>query len=406
MPGVAGSASPVPTVGGLSEMVSGSVPSSQSLGFYLHVPFCVQRCHYCSFNTAPLETGQMDPYLAALHAELALLGALPWARDVTIATVFLGGGTPSLLEPHEIRRIIDSCESAFEIAADCEVTLEANPESVNEARLAGFREAGVNRVSFGVQSFRNEELRRLSRLHDAARAAAAVREARAAGFDNLSLDLMMWLPEQSVTEWIDSVDQAIALAPDHMSLYLLELYPNAPIKEEMARARWSQAPDEAAAAMYLTAMDRLDEAGYEHYEVSNVARPGRRSRHNMKYWEDGDWIGIGCGAHSTRDGVRWKNVSATEEYVDRIARGEPTATDIRRLSADERLGDALFTGLRLMDGIDLAAIYDRYGVDVWERYGAELSPFLDEGCLKREGRRLRLTREGMLIAHEVMTIFV
>jgi oxygen-independent coproporphyrinogen-3 oxidase len=249
-------------------------------------------------------------------------------------------------------------------------------------------------------------LRRLSRLHDAARAAAAVGEARAAGFDNVSLDLMMWLPEQGVTEWIESVDQAIALAPEHMSLYLLELYPNAPIKEDMARARWSQAPDEVAAAMYLTAMDRLDEAGYEQYEVSNVARPGRRSRHNLKYWQDGDWIGIGCGAHSTRDGVRWKNVSATDEYIDRLTRGEPTATDVRRLSADERLGDALFTGLRLMDGIDLAAIYDRYGVDVWARYSAELSPFLDEGCLKREGPRLKLTREGMLIAHEVMTIFV
>jgi oxygen-independent coproporphyrinogen-3 oxidase len=217
---------------------------------------------------------------------------------------------------------------------------------------------------------------------------------------------MMWLPEQGVTEWIESVDQAIALAPEHMSLYLLELYPNAPIKEDMARARWSQAPDEVAAAMYLTAMDRLDEAGYEQYEVSNVARPGRRSRHNLKYWQDGDWIGIGCGAHSTRDGVRWKNVSATDEYIDRLTRGEPTATDVRRLSADERLGDALFTGLRLMDGIDLAAIYDRYGVDVWARYSAELSPFLDEGCLKREGPRLKLTREGMLIAHEVMTIFV
>ena len=373
------------------------------LGLYIHVPFCSAICNYCNFNRGLFDGALKERYVEAVIAEAGKAGKA--GRDPA-DTIYFGGGTPSLLEPHEIRRIIDSCESAFEIAADCEVTLEANPESVNEARLAGFREAGVNRVSFGVQSFRNEELRRLSRLHDAARAAAAVREARAAGFDNLSLDLMMWLPEQGVAEWIDSVDQAIALAPDHMSLYLLELYPNAPIKEEMARAQWSQAPDEVAAAMYLTAMDRLDEAGYDQYEVSNVARPGRRSRHNMKYWEDGDWIGIGCGAHSTRDGVRWKNVSATEDYVGRIARGEPTATDVRRLSADERLGDALFTGLRLMDGVDLAAIYDRYGVDVWERYGAELSPFVDEGCLRREGSGLKLTREGMLIAHEVMTIFV
>ena len=373
------------------------------LGLYVHIPFCSAICNYCNFNRGLFDGALKERYVEAVISEIARAGG---AGREAADTIYFGGGTPSLLEPYEIRRIIDACESTFDVAADREVTIEANPESVSDARLAGFRDAGVNRVSFGVQSFRNEELRRLSRLHDAARAASAFREARAAGFDNISLDLMMWLPEQSVPEWIDSVDQAIALAPDHMSLYLLELYPNAPIKEEMARARWSQAPDEAAAAMYLTAMDRLDEAGYEQYEVSNVARPGRRSRHNVKYWQDGDWIGIGCGAHSTRDGVRWKNVSATEDYVDRIARGEPTATDVRRLSADERLGDALFTGLRLMDGIDLAAIYDRYGVDVWERYGAELSPFIDEGCLKREGPRLKLTREGMLIAHEVMTIFV
>jgi putative oxygen-independent coproporphyrinogen III oxidase len=402
------------------------------LGLYVHVPFCSAICNYCNFNRGLFDGALKERYVEAVITEIERAGRAGGAggagragkagragragtdaadlsavaRSAKADTIYFGGGTPSLLEPHEIRRIIDACESAFAVAADREVTLEANPESVSEARLAGFRAAGVNRVSFGVQSFRNEELRRLSRLHDAARAAAAVGEARAAGFDNISIDLMMWLPEQGVSEWIESVDQAIALAPEHMSLYLLELYPNAPIKEDMARARWSQAPDEVAAAMYLTAMDRLDEAGYDQYEVSNVAVPGRRSRHNLKYWQDGDWIGIGCGAHSTRDGVRWKNVSGTEEYVDRLTRGEPTATDVRQLSADERLGDALFTGLRLMDGIDLAAIYDRYGVDVWERYGAELSPFLDEGCLKREGPRLKLTREGMLIAHEVMTIFV
>ena len=173
-------------------------------------------------------------------------------------------------------RIIEACRAAFDVAADAEITLEANPESVDQARLAGFRAAGVNRLSFGVQSFREPELRRLSRLHTADRARAAFAEARAAGFDNVSLDLMMWLPEQQVPEWLESVDAAIALAPEHLSLYLLEVYPNAPLKDDMARARWSQAPDDDAAAMYLTAMERLDAAGYEQYEISNVARPGRR----------------------------------------------------------------------------------------------------------------------------------
>src|SRR5207249_4967776 len=206
-------------------------------------------------------------------------------------------GTPSLLEPEEIGRIIRACESAFDVAADREVTLEANPESVTDARLAGFRAAGVSRLSYGVQSFREDELRRLSRLHSADRARAALREARAAGFDNVSLDLMMWLPEQRVSDWLESVDEAIALAPEHLSLYLLEVYPNAPLKEDMARARWSQAPDDDAATMYVEAMERLEHAGLLQYEISNVARSGWRSRHNLKYWTDGEWLGFGCGAH-------------------------------------------------------------------------------------------------------------
>jgi oxygen-independent coproporphyrinogen III oxidase len=373
------------------------------LGLYVHVPFCSAICNYCNFNRGLFDGALKLRYVDALAREIEKAGEV---GKVGADTLYFGGGTPSLLEPEEIRRIIDSCRSAFDLACDREVTIEANPESVNLTRLARYREAGVNRISFGVQSFRDDELRRLSRLHDAARAAEAIREARSAGFDNVSLDLMMWLPEQGIHDWLESVDRAIALEPEHLSLYLLELYPNAPLKEDMARASWTQAPDEDAATMYLEAMDRLDAAGYEQYEVSNVARPGRRSRHNVKYWEDGEWIGVGCGAHSTRDGVRWKNVSATEDYIARIDRGEPTATDVRVLSPGERLGDALFTGLRLTDGIDLEAIRARYGVDVWARYGDELRPFLDEGCLKREGSRLMLTREGMLVAHEVMTVFV
>jgi coproporphyrinogen III oxidase-like Fe-S oxidoreductase len=174
----------------------------------------------------------------------------------------------------------------------------------------------------------------------------------------------------------------------------------------MARARWSQAPEDDAAAMYLGAMDRLDTAGYEQYEISNVARPGRRARHNIKYWQDGEWLGLGCGAHSTRRGVRWKNVASAEEYVARIQSGQSAVAEKRQLPADERVGDALFTGLRLTEGVNLSAIRERYGVDVWIRYGAELEPFLESGLLRRQDDRMWLTRRGMLLAHEVMAIFV
>jgi putative oxygen-independent coproporphyrinogen III oxidase len=321
-------------------------------------------------------------------------------------TIYFGGGTPSLLEPFEVRRIIEACNAVFDLAWDREVTLEANPESVSEERLAAYRLAGVNRISFGVQSFRDDELRRLSRLHGAARARVAYDEARRAGFDNISLDLMMWLPAQRLDEWLESIDQAIALRPEHLSLYLLEVYPNSPLKDEMARARWSQAPDEDAAAMYLEAMERLDAAGYEQYEISNVALPGRESCHNLKYWMDGAWLGFGCGAHSTLEGARWKNLPATRDYIDCVSRGQPVVTDHRRLSLTERVGDALFTGLRLTRGVNLDVIRERYGVDVWERYGAALEPFLHGGFLLRDDEQLRLTRQGMLVANEVMAVFV
>ena len=389
------------------------------LGLYVHIPFCSAICNYCNFNRGLFDGDLKARFVDALIAEIANHAILhppilnpsaishqPSAIDGAADTIYFGGGTPSLLEPEEIARIIGACEQAFDVAADREVTMEANPETVSEARLAAYRAAGVNRLSFGVQSFRDEELRRLSRLHDAGRARVAVGEARAAGFDNVSVDLMMWLPQQSVSEWLESVDAAIALAPEHLSLYLLEVYPNAPLKDDMARARWSQAPDEDAATMYMEAMARLEAAGLAQYEISNVARAGRRSRHNLKYWSDGEWLGFGCGAHSTRGGARWKNISSTVEYTDTVMHGVSPAVDLRRLTPNERLGDALFTGLRLVDGIDLNVIQTRYGVDVWQRFGPELEPFIEAGWLQRDGARLWLTRQGMLLAHEVMAVFV
>jgi oxygen-independent coproporphyrinogen III oxidase len=375
------------------------------LGLYVHIPFCAAICNYCNFNRGLFDAELKARYVRAVSAEIARSGRAGGSGGVA-DTIYFGGGTPSLLEPGEIADIIRACREAFAVSADAEVTLEANPETVSVDRLAAFRAAGVNRVSFGVQSFREDELRRLSRLHSADRARDAVSEARAAGFDNVSIDLMMWLPGQRLEEWLQSVDEAIRVAPDHLSLYLLEVYPNAPLKDEMARQRWSQAPDDDAAAMYVTAMERLEAAGLQQYEISNVARPGRRSRHNLKYWTDQEWLGFGCGAHSTRNGARWKNVSSTEEYVDRIARDAGTEVDVRRLSDSERLGDALFTGLRLAEGVELATIRQRYGVDVWRRFGADLQVYVDAGLLLHDGATLRLTRRGMLLAHEVMAVFV
>jgi oxygen-independent coproporphyrinogen-3 oxidase len=202
------------------------------------------------------------------------------------------------------------------------------------------------------------------------------------------------------------VDTLVAVGPEHASLYLLELYPNSPLKEEMARSGWSLAPDEDAAEMYLWSLERLDAAGYRQYEISNVARPGRESRHNLKYWQDGEWIGFGCGAHSTIAGTRSRNIAGTEDYIARVRSGESTTLERRELTPEERLEDALFTGLRLSEGMDIEEVGRRYAVDVWDRFGTDLAPFVAERLLVREGPRLRLTRDGMLLANEIMAVFV
>ncbi len=373
------------------------------LGIYLHIPFCSAICNYCNFNRGLLDEALKRQYVDALIREIRR-AAEP---ETPVDTIYFGGGTPSLLTPKEVGDIVTACRESFAIAADSEVTLEANPETVSRETLSGYIGAGVNRLSFGVQSFREEELRRLGRLHSVETARRALVCARESGFDNVSLDLMMWLPEQRLEHWLASVDALIECQPDHASLYLLELYPNAPLREDMARAGWSQAPDEDAANMYLAALDRLDRAGYEQYEISNVAKPGRRARHNIKYWQDGEWLGFGCGAHSTRAGARWRNVPATIDYVRLSVAGEAVVAERRTLGPGERVEDALFTGLRLTAGVDLAAIESRYGIDVWGRYGPELERFVDAGLVIHEPkRRLALSRPGMLLANEVMTVFI
>jgi oxygen-independent coproporphyrinogen III oxidase len=370
-------------------------------GVYLHIPFCSAICNYCNFNRGLFDAALKARYVEALRREIAAAPA-----GIEADTIFFGGGTPSLLEPDEVASIITAVRTRIDLPLDSEITLETNPETVDRATLERFRAAGVNRLSFGVQSFHDTELKRLGRIHSADRARAAVCDARAAGFDNVSLDLMMWLPGQSLAAWLANVDALIAAEPDHASLYLLELYPNAPLKEDMARGGWSQAPDDDAAEMYLRAMERLESAGLRQYEISNVAKPGRESRHNVKYWSDGEWLAFGSGAHGTRGGTRWKNVSGTEDYIARVMSGGDPVSERRMLSASDRVEEALFTGLRLVEGIDLDEFAARYGVNVWEKYGAALQPFVDAGWLVREESRLRLTRAGMLMANEVMAVFV
>jgi oxygen-independent coproporphyrinogen III oxidase len=386
------------------------------LGLYLHIPFCESICSYCNFNRGLLDANLKEKYVVALEREIRE------AADGRAAdTIFFGGGTPSLLDPSEVRRLLTACRDAYVVAADAEITIETNPETATAERLAGFLDAGVNRISFGVQSFDDAELVRLERRHSAARAKDAIRTARAAGFVNLSFDLMFWLPGQSIDSWMRTIDQAIALEPDHLSLYLLELYPNSPLKESMARqgtaapgalglgpgaSPWAQSTDDEAADMYLGALARLDDAGFEQYEISNVARAGFSCRHNVKYWKGESWRGFGCGAHSTVEGARWHNIASTGDYVAAIGAGRSVAANFQQLSPDAILEEALFTGLRLSEGIDCRNILRRHGVEPWSRYGPVLGPHVDEGLMWRRDERFGLTRPGMFVANEILTAFV
>jgi oxygen-independent coproporphyrinogen-3 oxidase len=377
-------------------------PAASPLGLYLHVPFCRTICHYCHFTRGLLDEALKARYVDALAREIGRAG------DGSPAdTIYFGGGTPSLLEADEVARLVRACREAFAVARDAEITLEMNPETASPAYLSALRAAGVTRLSLGVQSFHDDELDRLGRSHTAERARRAVADARAAGFDNISLDLMLWLPGQDLTRWLASVEALVGAAPDHASVYLLEIYPDAPLRDLMARSGWAQAPDELAADMYLAGLERLEAAGYRQYEISNVARHGRVSRHNLKYWTDGEWLGFGTAAHSTRGGVRWRNVPATGEYLARIGRGDADVRlDVRRLSRDDRVAETLITGLRLVGGVDLAVLQARYGVDVRRRFGPALAPYEDAGLVVWTDRTLRLTRQGFLLANEVLAVFV
>ena len=384
-------------------------------GIYVHIPFCQAICNYCNFNRGLHEEGLRQRYVRALIDDIRSFAD----PAITADTIYFGGGTPSLLDPSEVAAIVAACRDSFTLAPDSEITMEANPESSPGPTLEKFRAAGANRLSFGVQSFRDEELRRLGRLHSSQTARDAVGAARAAGFDNVSLDLMMWLPGQTTADWLSNVDALIDLQPDHASLYLLEIYPNAPLRDAMARAGWSVAPDDDAADMYVAGLARLDRAGYEQYEISNVARlvdrsaeregrpASRRARHNLKYWQDGEWLAFGCGAHATFRGERWRTISSTADYLDRIEAGQDVRIDRRVMSDSERLEEALFMGLRLTDGLDLDRMNRRYGIDIWTRYGPHLADYVSAGWLLHEPhRRLALTRTGMLLANEVMAVFI
>jgi oxygen-independent coproporphyrinogen-3 oxidase len=359
-------------------------------GLYVHVPFCLTRCGYCDFNTYAGLDHLRTPYVEAVRAEADL--AAPAWRGSPIVSVFLGGGTPTTLPIPEMVRLLDHLRGAFSVHAGAQVTSEANPDTVDQTYLRGLRRAGVTRLSMGLQSFDPAVLRSLERIHSAESAVTAFRAARAAGFDVVYLDLIYGAEGETIASWRETLERTIALEPDHVSAYALTIEPATALGRKVA-AGLSPAPDgDVQADMYAAACDALGAAGYEHYEVSNWARPGRRCVHNVGYWEGRPYLGLGAGAHSYRDGRRWWNVRPPQQYLDEVAAGRLPVGGEETLTGDERQLERLLLGLRMAEGVPQEWIGDAASAD----------DFVAQGLAARRAGRLALTDRGMLLANELV----
>ncbi len=359
-----------------------------SFGIYVHIPYCISRCPYCDFNTYVGIEDTTPAYVDALMRE-----AESWAeraREREAGSIFLGGGTPSLLEPALMKRLLEGLRGVFVVAPDAEVTMEGNPETVDVARLAAFRAAGINRMSFGAQSFAAHVLATLGRAHDARRTREAVAEARAAGFENLNLDLIYGTNGESVEDWRQTLEEAIALEPEHLSCYALTIESGTGFGADVASGRMPAPDDDDQATKYEIALNLLADAGYEHYEVSNWAKPGRACRHNLVYWTRGEYAGIGGGAHGHLDGLRSWNEKLPRAYIER-APGVQTGSE--RLDGGAAAEEWLALRLRLIAGLCLTEAAARLGRDL--RPAVRRAETL--GLAEMEGDRVFPTRRGVLL---------
>lgn len=370
-----------------------TTPNSRELGFYIHMPFCAKRCYYCSFNTAPLDGDGLARYLRALHGEIELLAALPWTDHVAVGSIFFGGGTPSLLAAPELAAVLDALRSRFQVAADAEITIECNPESVSRDKFAAYRAAGVNRVSLGVQSLDDTILPRLGRLHSARDARAAFDAARTAGCGNVSVDIMYGLPGLDLAPWRRAVDAVLDWGPDHLSAYGLTLD---------AGSLWGATgvaglpPEGVTVEQYWALARAAAQRGFEHYEVSNYARPGFRSRHNQVYWRAAEYLAAGPGACGFIGQTRYGNIKPVARYCEALEQGTLPIAEAERLTARQRLSERLILGLRTIDGVPTDWLAERTAGDAALK--RRVGDWEAAGLLTRTPARIALTEAGFLLS--------
>lgn len=370
----------------------------EPLALFVFIPFCKIKCTYCDFNAYANLSRVMAPYADAVAREI---GAAPVPARAPARTLYFGGGTPSLVPVSHIETIVRACRDTFALAPNAEITLEANPGTVDLHKLSALRSLGINRLSLGVQSFDEATVRRLNRGHTAADAVETYDLARRAGFDNLNLDFIYGLPLQTLEDWRTTLERAIALAPEHLSLYALKVEEGTGLEHQIKHGKYPLPDDDRAADMYALAQELLVAAGYEHYEISNWARRGYASRHNLTYWYDEPYLGFGAGAHSYLNGARYWNVLSPVEYIQRVERGERVVGGREVIGREIEMAETMFLGLRLGDGITFERFQRRFGLDARVKFAAPLREVESYGLVEITTDRVRLTPRGRILSNEV-----
>lgn len=392
------------------------------IAIFVYVPFCKIHCTYCDFNVYANLTRIMVPYADAVAGEI--LRTRSHFSDRVAKSIYLGGGTPSLLPIECIERILRACSDSIPLLRDAEITLEANPGTMDAAKMRELRALGINRLSLGVQAFDDGTLKRLNRGHTVADAIRTYDDARRVGFDNLNLDFIYGLPLQSRGDWSSTIESALALAPEHLSLYALKVEEGTGLEHQIERGKYPMPDEDLAADMYVEAEERLDRAGYEHYEISNWARrrgsEGRstlQSKHNLTYWLNEPYLGFGAGAHSSFAGKRYWNVLSPQEYVARVRRSESTVSGSETIDRAMEMAETMFLGLRLARGVVFDEFTARFGEDARRRYFSQLDELEKLGLIEFENERpditlkpvwsaVHLTPRGRLLSNEVFWRFL
>lgn len=376
----------------------------KELGIYIHIPFCVKKCNYCDFLSFSSDRAARDFYVETLLEEIRL-EAQRYGK-YQVQTVFFGGGTPSLLTVSQMERILACLRESFSFAVNAEITMEVNPGTVTQESLAGYRAAGVNRLSIGLQSAKDEEMRALGRIHTYAMFLEAYGWAAAAGFHNINVDVMSALPGQSVESYRETLEKVLALnpRPAHISAYSLIIEEGTPFFEWEKQGKLNLPAEEAEREMYVLTGEMLEQAGYHRYEISNYALSGYECRHNTSYWIRKNYLGLGLGAASFMENVRWNNECSMPKYRERIAQGKHRE-EILRLSVEEQMEETMFLGLRLMDGVEKARFAKVFGVSMDSVYGKVIERHVKNGLLL-DGEKVRLTKKGIDVSNYVMSDFL